>query len=375
MNNRGIVAGLLMIAGLSQPAFAQGDQPASLFKAGDSGYACFRIPAIVKTGKGILLAFAEARKNGCSDTGDIDLVLRRSSDEGKTWGTLQIVWDDGENVAGNPAPVVDHETGTLFLLCTWNLGNDRESRIIDQTSKDTRRIFVMQSGDDGSTWSKAKEITSTVKLPSWTWYATGPVHGIQLKNKPYKGRLIIPCDHIEAGTKKYFSHVIYSDDHGATWNLGGTTPQDQVNECTVVELPDGRLMLNMRNYDRKQKNRKVSISGDGGGIWTDLKDDPKLIEPICQASLLDLTIKGRRKALGFLNPSDSLSRRNLELKISTDEGQNWRVLSTVHAGPSAYSDLVQVNKLELGCLYEAGVQSPYEGIWFKKVRLNQLRAK
>ena len=375
MNYRGIAAGLLMIAGLSLPAFAQGDEPVILFKAGDSGYACFHIPAIVKTGKGTLLAFAEARKKGCSDTGDIDLVLRRSTDAGKSWSSLQIVWDDGENVAGNPAPVVDNETGAIFLLCTWNLGNDHESRIIDQTSLDTRRIYVMQSGDDGSNWSQAKEITSTVKLPSWTWYATGPVHGIQLKSKPYKGRLIIPCDHIEAGTKKYFSHVIYSDDHGSTWNLGGTTPQDQVNECTVAELPDGRLMLNMRNYDRRQKNRKVSISGDGGVSWTDLRDDPKLIEPICQAALLDITFKGRRKVLGFLNPSDSLLRRNLELKLSSDEGQSWWVLSTVHAGSSAYSDLVQVNRQELGCLYEAGVLSAYDGIRFRKVALNQHKNK
>jgi sialidase-1 len=346
------------------------EEPLSLFRAGDSGYACFRIPAIVKSAKGILLAFSEARKKGYSDTGDIDLVLRRSFDLGKTWGPLQIVWDDGENVAGNPAPVVDDETGIISLLSTWNLGKDHESQIIDQTSQDTRRIFILQSADDGGTWSKAHEITASVKQPDWTWYATGPVHGIQVKSKLYKGRLIIPCDHIEAGTKKYFSHVIYSDDHGTTWKVGGSTPQDQVNECTVAELPDGKLMLNMRNYERKQRSRKVSCSIDGGATWSAMKNDPLLIEPICQAALLDITIKGKQKALAFLNPADSADRRNLELKISYNEGKTWEVVSTVHAGPAAYSDLVQLNRKQLGCLYEAGIKSAYEGIHFRKIGLD-----
>ena len=347
---------------------AGNDEPSALFKTGDSGYACFRIPAIVRTGKGTLLAFAEARKKGCSDTGDIDLVLRRSTDQGKTWTPLQVIWDDGDNVAGNPAPVVDFATGTIWLLSTWNLGKDHESQIINQTSLDTRRVFTQKSTDDGNTWSQAKEITGSVKQPNWTWYATGPVHGIQIKNGSCKGRLVIPCDHIEAVTKKYFSHTVYSDDHGASWKLGGTTPGDQVNECTVAELPGGRLILNMRNYDRTQKNRKISLSADGGLTWSGLRDDLRLIEPICQASMLDIVARGKNSVLCFLNPADSLTRRNLVLQISRDEGVTWKPVVTVHAGPAAYSDLAQVNKRELGCLYEAGVSSAYEGIWFRKVR-------
>lgn len=367
-----VVFCVLLMTGCPVSSSGQTGEPVSLFTAGDSGYACFRIPAIVITGKGTLLAFAEARKKGCSDTGDIDLVLRRSDDRGKTWSPLLVVWDDGDNVAGNPAPVIDRETGTIWLLSTWNHGSDHESQIIDGKSSDTRRIFVLKSVDDGRNWSPAKEITSSVKLPGWTWYATGPVHGIQLRSKPYRGRLMIPCDHIEAGTKKYFSHVIYSDDHGATWNLGGTTPDDHVNECTVAELPGGRLMLNMRNYDRKQKNRKVSISEDGGATWSKLRDDPRLTEPICQAALLDISLKGRRTALAFLNPSDSVSRSNLVLRISHDEGSSWETFSTVHAGPAAYSDLVQVSSREVGCLYEAGELSPYEGIRFRKVSIEPI---
>jgi sialidase-1 len=340
-----------------------------LFKPGDHGYACYRIPAIVRSSGGTLLVFAEARKKGCSDTGDIDLVLRRSTDNGTTWEPMQVIWDSGENVAGNPAPVVDETTGTIWLLSTWNHGSDHEGQIIKQTSRDTRRIFVLRSEDEGLSWSQPEEITSKVKKPEWTWYATGPVHGIQLDSKPYKDRLVIPCDHIEAVSKKYFSHVIYSDDHGKTWNLGGTTPVDQVNECTVAELAGGRLMLNMRNYDRRQKNRKVSYSNDGGITWSGLTDDPALIEPICQASMLNIKQPFGRDLLCFLNPADSLVRRNLQLKTSRNHGKTWKVAWSVHPGPAAYSDLVQIQGRLVGCLYEGGEKSPYEGIWFKKIRL------
>jgi sialidase-1 len=370
-----IIICILVCIFLSVSLLLKASEPVALFKPGDGGYACFRIPAIVKTGKGILLAFAEARKKGCSDAGDIDLVLRRSTDGGKTWGPLLLIRDDGSNVAGNPAPVVDLETGTVWLLSTWNLGTDRESQIIDLTSKDTRRVFVMNSRDEGITWSNPTEITTDVKNPGWTWYATGPVHGIQLRSKAYNGRLVIPCDHIEAVTNKYFSHVIYSDDHGASWKTGGTTPQDMVNECTVAELPDGRLILNMRNYDRKQKNRKVSTSQDGGESWSDIRDDPQLIEPICQAALLNITMKGQQEALFFLNPADSTARRNMTLKMSHDEGRSWETVKTIHEGPAAYSDLVQLNSKELACLYEAGKLSAYEGIWFIKMKIREIDGK
>lgn len=344
-----------------------------LFESGREGYHTFRIPAIISTNKGHILAFAEGRKNSSSDTGDIDIVMKRSSDNGRTWGGLQVIWDGGVNVCGNPAPVMDKLTGMVYLLTTWNLGEDREPEIINQTSRDTRRVFVMHSADEGITWSEPREITGSVKKSDWTWYATGPCHGIQVQKGAFEGRMIIPCDHIEADTEQYFSHVIYSDDHGETWKLGGSTPQDKVNECTIAEMPGDRLMLNMRNYDRSKKSRKVSVSRDGGITWGNIYADESLVEPICQASLLRYSFAEEDKSrLIFSNPADPARRENLTLRISYDEGSSWPVSYTLFNGPAAYSDLARLPDGNVGCLYEAGQDNPYQGIVFKSLVLKEI---
>ncbi|WOD44470.1 sialidase family protein [Hwangdonia lutea] len=344
----------------------------TLFKPGEQGYACFRIPAVITTNNGSVIAFSEARKSGCSDTGDIDLVMKKSTDNGVTWSALQVIWDDNDNVCGNPAPVLDTETGTVHLLATWNNGKDHESEIINGTSIDSRLVYQLTSIDDGQTWSEPKNITASVKKPNWTWYATGPVHSIQLKKGRHKGRLVIPCDHIEKDTKKYFSHVFYSDDHGVSWKLGGTTPSDQVNECTVAELSNGDLLLNMRNYNREAiKSRQIAISKDGGDTWVNQKFDTELPEPRCQGALLSVKNKAKNILL-FTNPADSISRVNMTLSVSFDEGLSWDKKLPIYPSYAAYSDLTELKNGNILVLYEAGEHNPYEGIHYKIISKNKI---
>ena len=359
---------LNLIFSLLIPFVSHTNELKYIFKSGSEGYNTFRIPSIITTDSGVVLAFAEGRKNSSSDSGDIDLVLKRSTDGGKTWGDLIVIRDDSTNVCGNPSPVIDRKTGKIFLLSTWNRGDDTESEIINMTSVDTRRVYIMNSIDEGLSWSKPIEITDKVKKPNWTWYATGPVHGIQIREGSKKGRMIIPCDHIEANTKKYYSHIIYSDDGGSSWNIGGTTPQDQVNECSVAEIGKGKLILNMRNYDRTQMNRKISISNDYGESWGDIYDDKALVEPICQASILRYSFKGfGRNDLLFINPADKNKRLNMTLRLSNDLGRTWKGEFLLHEGPSAYSDITKLRNGNVGCLFEAGKNSPYEGIVYREV--------
>lgn len=347
-----------------------------VFVSGHDNYHTCRIPALLVTAQGSLLAFAEGRNSGAGDAGNIDLLLKRSTNQGKTWAPAQTVWDHGANTCGNPCPVLDRDTGTLWLLMTWNRGDDTESKIIAQTSQDTRRVFVAHSTDDGLSWSAAREISPTTKLSNWTWYATGPGAGIQIQYGPHRGRLVIPCDHIEAVTRHYLSHVIYSDDHGLTWKLGGATPQDQVNECEVVEALGGRLILNMRNYDPAQRTRQQATSLDGGLTWMGQRHVPELIEPICQASLRRVSWPGDggQSIILFSNPA-STKREQLTIRASFDEGATWPLSRLLDARPAAYSCLARLFDGTVGILYEAGEKSPYEKLVFARFSLEWLGVK
>ncbi len=345
---------------------ADGVTQMALFAAKHDGYHTFRIPALLPTKKGTLLAFAEGRRDGGGDAGVIDLVLKRSTDKGKTWSATQVVWSDGANTCGNPCPVVDQETGTIHLLMTHNLGEDHEKQINDGVSKSTRTVWVTESRDDGKTWDKPREITATTKEKDWRWYATGPGIGIQLQKGPHKGRMVIPCDHNAPDGKGSRSHVIYSDDHGKTWVLGGTVPETGMNECQIAELTDGRLMLNMRGSDKARDKRGVSLSADGGTTWTEYWDDAVLVEPVCQASLLNARFDGK-PALLFSNPADPELRRNLTVRVSMDDGKTWAKSRSLHEGPAAYSSLAVLNPdKEFACLYERGAEKPYETITFAR---------
>jgi sialidase-1 len=332
---------------------ATGPEQAPVFVSGREGYHTYRIPSLIVAPGGTLLAFCEGRKRDRGDAGDIDLLLRRSDDGGKTWQKTQVLWDDGPNTCGNPCPVVDRSSGTICLLLTHNLGRDRQSEIEGGTSRGTRTVWIMRSRDEGATWSRPAEITPAVKRPDWTWYATGPGVGIRTA----KGRLVVPCDHMEAGTRAHRSHVILSDDGGETWRLGGVAGPF-CDESQVAERGDGRLLLNMRS-DRGDHRRSVALSGDGGETFSAPVADPALVEPVCQASLIRLP--GEGDGLLFSNPA-STRRERMTVRRSDDGGKTWPFARVLHEGPAAYSCLAALPDGTLACLYERGERDPYETI-------------
>ncbi|GHI01576.1 sialidase family protein [Neobacillus kokaensis] len=328
------------------------DQKA-LFISGEDGYHSYRIPSLLVTEKGTVLAFCEARKNGSGDAGEIDIVLRRSHDNGETWEPFSVIVKDGTNTVGNPCPVQDKETGIIWLIYCRNAEEAHEVDIL--AGKGVREVFVTKSEDDGMTWSVPRDISEDVKRSNWTWYAAGPCHAIQLQS----GRLLVACNHavLNSETEQsgpYAAHVIYSDDHGESWEIGGIVGPF-TNECAVAELPDGTVYINMRSYHGKNQ-RASAWSNDGGLTWSDIILNEDLIEPVCQGSV----IEDGEGGLLFSNPA-SLKRENLQIKSSYDGGRSWVVQQEVYSGPAAYSDLA-ITKNRVLCLYECGKEHSYETI-------------
>lgn len=336
-----------------------------IFVAKTEGYHTFRIPAIAKSNKGTLLAFCEGRKLSGGDSGDINLVLRRSTDGGTTWGSLITVWDDGLNTCGNPSPVVDPVTGRIHLLMTWNLGTDKKAGDFNKegATTDTRRVWYTYSDDDGVTWAEPRQITSSAKKDDWGWYATGPCHGIVLTQAPYSGRIVIPCDYNQKGSGTGYSHVIYSDDNGANWKIGGTVKGG--NESTVAELEDGRLIISCRAGGGK---RLIAYSANGGETFSAPKAQNDLPDPRCQAAMLSAQKDGRG-VLIHSNCANASARTHLTLKGSTDFGATWCSGQVVWEKFAAYSDITLINEGIIGVLYENGEKGSYERISFEKVPL------
>ncbi|QDS91783.1 Sialidase precursor [Roseimaritima multifibrata] len=347
-----------------------------VFQNGADGYKVFRIPAIIQTANGDLLAFCEARTGG--DASEIDLVSKRSTDQGQTWQALEVVQDHSDFVSlfegtpppitiGNPAPVVDlldpQHPGRLWLPFT--LENDR--------------VFITYSDDHGKTWAPRRELTTDVKRDSWGWYATGPVHSIQIQNGKHKGHLVIPSNH-RIGDKgadrgPEGSQLLLSDDHGKTWRLGAVddTYEDDLraNETTVVELSDGRLYINTRDQQGKSSGtRGAAYSSDGGESYEPATNkDYKWFSPlsapfdppVVQCSLLRAASADNSAATSVIlfsgpdeNGPSGKGRSDLRIRFSTDDTKTWQDGPLLHTGPAAYSDMVELKPGHIGVLFEAG---------------------
>ncbi len=360
------------------------------FVSGTEGYDTFRIPAVLTTPSGTVLAFAEGRVGGSSDTGDIDVVVKRSRDGGRTWGPLILVATGDGNVRGNPAPVIDPATGRLVLLTCYNAGDATEAEITagQVSAEDSRRVFVQFSEDDGRTFSEPREITADVKLPEWRWYATGPCHAIALIRGPHAGRLVVPANHSTSpppdstdtgGEHKYLgAHCLLSDNGGEDWRIGFVDDSYEGvlngNESVAAELPDGRVYFNTRDHNGISAGARADAFSSDGGETLDAPYamQPSLNDaPVVQCSALQL--EGRNGPLLFSGPSVPTARRALALWRSDDDGASFRKVETLSEDPAAYSDLVQLDRRTLGVLYETGAEGPYEKIEFRRIPISELR--
>ncbi|GAB3501854.1 sialidase family protein [Spirosoma knui] len=340
-----------------------------VFRNGEGGYTCYRIPAIVKAPSGELLAFAEGRKTDCGDFGDVDIVLRTSRDNGRTWSPLRMVADYGQAQAGNPAPVFDltdsrFPKGRLFLV--YNTGTVSEGDV--RNGKAIREVWYKTSSDGGQTWSEAVNITTSVNRPNkplvnpqynfkedWRSYANTPGHALQIQNGRYKGRLFVAANHSEGPVQPQFrdyrAHGFYSDDHGKTWKLSATVTYPGGNESTAAETSTGGLLMNIRNQSGDVKNRILAFSANAGQTWDSVTVARDLPDPVCQGSMINYR-QSSKPVLLFANANSQTKREKLTVRVSQDDGKSWSAGREIYAGSAAYSDLVIQQDGQVGLLYE-----------------------
>ena len=329
-----------------------------IFANGTEGYTCFRIPAIVRTLDGTLLAFAEARLNSCGDFGDVRIVMRRSRNAGKTWSPVETVAVNGTLQADNATPLVDtldprYPRGRIFLI--YSTGDAPESAVLQ--GKGTRRVWYRTSVNDGATWTAPVEITASVKLPSWRDYATGPGHALQLSKGPHAGRIVVGGyrseDSPQPAGRSYEANTFFSDDHGRTWHLGATVAIPGSNESTAAQGADGTVVMNSRDESRSHA-RILSISKDGSQHWEATFVARDLPDPVCEGSMTSYTLPANRSVLLFSNAGNRVDRRDLTISMSMDGGLTWPKHTIIYSGPAAYSDIVVMPKGRIGILWERG---------------------
>jgi sialidase-1 len=343
-----------------------------IFKNGEEGYSCYRIPAIIALPGGDLLAFAEARKKDCDDFGDVDLVMKKSSNKGKSWSPLSVVADFGLLKTGNPAPVVDrfdprYPKGRLFLL--YNTATTSEAEV--KKGIGVREVWYITSTDGGKSWSIPVNITLSVHKPfapaynksyrfseDWRTNALTPGHALQLTSGRNKGRLFVAANHakIDSGANGQATskaHCFYSDDHGTTWHLGADINMAGGNESTAAELSGGGVLQNIRYQNRQVGRRILAFSGNGGENWDTAYISSELVDPVCEGSMVSVQYKHKHLLL-FSNPSSQVKRERMTITVSADQGKTWPISFLVDGGPSAYSDMAVIGSKKVGLLYEKG---------------------
>lgn len=333
-----------------------------VFVSGADGYVSIRIPSVVVSKKGTVLAFAEGRQKP-TDQAENDIILKRSTDGGATWGRLQLIQDDGANSLNNPTAVVT-SSGKIILMyqrIPAHLKERSKNTGTGYEGDDIYRTLLVTSEDDGVTWSAPKDVSRETKRPTRAnTICSGPGIGIQLTRGAHKGRVLIPFN--EGPYHQWNNYAVFSDDDGVTWKYGDNVPnvmvpdaklgeKSQVNEVQIAELSDGGIALNSRQYDGSNV-RKISTSGDGGQTWSPVADASELTDPSCMASLLRHSFDDAKGLMIYSGP-DAADRSNGTIRLSTDDAKSWPVKKVLYPGGFAYSVLTNLPDGQVGCLFEA----------------------
>ncbi|MCC7376879.1 MAG: exo-alpha-sialidase [Verrucomicrobiales bacterium] len=349
---------LLAITSQAAGLFRQSD----VFVSGRDGYAGYRIPAIEAAPDGSLLALAEARKNNLGDPGyegnDIDLVIKRSSDQGVTWSPMKVIEDPGEGwSAANPATLVDRSNGRVWLLyLRCKPGRNTETA---RPGTDDSQILARTSDDSGGTWSEPIDLTRISRDladPKWRCTVVGPGGGIQTRS----GRLAFAAWRFEP----WGAFALFSEDHGKTWLRGDLIPGLAGDECQLVEPTDGQLLIDVRQHSGP--HRWTSTSADGGRTWAKPQPGEKVTPVCCAIERYPDTASGKDGDRILWTGPKGPDRSNLVMRVSRDGARSFPQERLIASGYAAYSDITILPDRTIGVLWERGVERGYQFITFTR---------
>ena len=382
-----LLAGLALVgASLTAPPVTQTAQAAQTctsvpFKSSKRTHKWYRVPSVVGTGGGRVIAFAERRDRPTTDDGNFDIVMRVSSDNGCHWGSLRVVSNNGKKRVSNPVPVNDPYAGKVVLLTTVLIYNPKTKGYVSQLHSQRMNL-------DGSGVTQLSK--GLVRPEGWVagraMGNSGPGHGVVLRQGTHRGRIIVPLSRRESSTDTYFLYSVYSDDHGSTWHVGyyRSAGKRALIEGSIAEAPDGRLLVTYRekkgttSYTKPGKNRVLAASSDGGKTVTPFRTMSGVKTVPVFGSLLTTT--GAKSIMLFSSPDlvnakRLSSRRGMRIFVSTNSGANWHGSVRIGAktASAGYSDLVQLNDTTVGIAYEDGYSDGWKQIRFTQVALSRLK--
>ena len=350
---------------------------ARLASPGVAGFKCHRIPALTTATNGWIIAAWDGRPETCQDAPQANsIVYRISKDGGKSWTPIQIALagTPGANKVGfsDPSFVVDRTTGTVFLFSvkSFDAGLFQSQLGTDPTARNILHAHVVESHDNGQTWVNPRTITDQVTAGyegQWFTRFASSGEGIQLRYGAHAGRLIQQYAVANSGSTSLMAVSVYSDDHGVAWKPG-TPSEGSADENKVVELSDGRLLLNSRTQGTAGQ-RLEAISYDGGQTWGPFRHNWDLTDPRNNASIIRAYPNApqgsaRARVLLFSNADSSSARANGTIRVSYDDGFTWNEGKVFESGDMAYSTLHALNDGTWGLLYETG---GYKNIDFMRV--------
>jgi sialidase-1 len=342
-----------------------------------SGKVTYRLPSLLVTSQGTVLAACQKRLGGGGDFAPSSMVLRRSFDGGKTFEREQTLFEHQGVCTFNGNLVEERNSRTIFACFLSFPQADGPGWFPKTWIPRGGGFSIIKSTDDGQTWSSPIEVMPRPNAEGW--HGAGVFnnnHGVQIERGLHKGRLVIAARVFKPGVYegRAKAGLIYSDDRGETWHVGGVVLKelgDLASEVALGETADGEIYVNCRNSVEKSVTRPKKAgqaagvpvtfvphqriyarSRDGGESFYEEGCHAELYDEPCNAGLAFYPPDDGRDGLQLFSAPVGPRRTQLTGFVSRDGGRTWKAGQIISEKAGGYSDLAVLPDKTILTFYE-----------------------